>query len=121
VTPDARRLVVTPLTCSLAGSRQRVIVVAGTRAAKLYGADAAVEDYRCRYGVNPEYHAPLRDAGLALSGFGEDGELRIVELPDHPFFLATLFVPQMTSTPERPHPLLVGFAAAVDARGRSEP
>ena len=99
----------------MAGTEQRVLVAAATQAASLYGTDTAVEDFRCRYGVNPEYHAALERAGLRLSGFGEDGELRIVELPAHPFFVATLFVPQMRSTPQRPHPILAGFAAAVGA------
>ena len=92
-----------------------MVIVPGTRAAALYGAETAVEDYWCNYGVSPEYHPALEQAGLTLSGFGADGELRIVELPGHPFFLATLFLPQMRSIPGRPHPLLVGFAAAVSA------
>jgi CTP synthase (UTP-ammonia lyase) len=92
-----------------------VIIVSGTRTAELYGAAASIEDFRCNYGVNAEYHSALEKAGLKLSGFGEDGELRIVELPGHPFFVATLFVPQMSSTQQNPHPLLVGFAAAVAA------
>ena len=94
---------------------QRVRIVPGTRAAALYAAESAVEEFRCNYGVNPEYQTALEQAGLRLSGFGDDGELRIVELPDHPFFLATLFLPQLRSTAERPHPLLGGFTAAVGA------
>jgi CTP synthase (UTP-ammonia lyase) len=86
---------------------------AGTRAATLYDATQAVEDYWCNYGVNPAYNAALAGAGLTPSGFGEDGEIRIVELADHPFFVATLFLPQKRSSPARPHPLLAGFAAAV--------
>ena len=92
-------------------------IVPGTRAAALYGDAEPVEDYRCNYGVDPRYHPALEQAGLRLSGFGEDGELRIAEIPAHPFFLATLFLPQMRSTPERPHPILAGFAAAVRAAG----
>jgi CTP synthase (UTP-ammonia lyase) len=95
------------------GQRQPVRVVPGTRAAALYGAEQPVEDYRCNYGVNPAYHEALERAGLRLSGFGEDGALRIVELAGHPFFLATLFLPQMRSAPGRPHPLLAGYAAAL--------
>jgi CTP synthase (UTP-ammonia lyase) len=81
----------------------------------LYGVETAIEDYRCNYGVNSEYHAALEQAGLTLSGFGEDGELRIVEISTHPFFLATLFLPQMRSSFGTPHPLLTGFATAVEA------
>ena len=97
------------------GTEQRVTLVAGSRAARLYGEQHVVEDFRCRYGVDPAYREVFAPAGLEPTGFGDDGELRIVELRGHPFFVATLFVPQMRSTPERPHPLLKGFAEAVRA------
>jgi CTP synthase (UTP-ammonia lyase) len=97
------------------GQRQRVTVRAGTRAARLYGADAADEHYYCNYGVNPSWARRLEEAGLAVSGVGEAGEARIVELPSHPFFVATLFLPQARSSPGAPHPLVVGFAAAAAA------
>jgi len=48
-----------------------------------------------------------------VSGVGETGEVRLIEIPDHPFFMATLFLPQARSTAAAPHPLLRGFAAAV--------
>jgi CTP synthase (UTP-ammonia lyase) len=55
-----------------------------------------------------------------VSGVGLEGEIRIVELPGHPFFVATLFLPQARSTADRPHPLLAGYAAAVSAAGGPE-
>ena len=85
----------------------------GTRAAKLYGGADPIEDYYCNYGVNPDYHAAIERHGMVVSGVGEAGEMRIVELSDHPFFLATLFLPQARSTASRPHPLIVGYASAV--------
>ena len=91
----------------------------GTLAARLYGTAEAIEDYYCNYGVNAEYERALEDGGLRVSGRGDDGEARIVELPAHPFFLATLFLPQTRSTAERPHPVIAGFAAAVTARART--
>lgn len=75
-----------------------------------------MEEYWCNYGVNPGYARPLALAGLVVSGRGEDGEIRIVELADHPFYVATLFLPQRRSAPGRPHPILAGFAAAVSRR-----
>ncbi len=57
----------------------------------------------------------LAQGGLAVSGVGEAGEVRIVELPRHPFFVVTLFVPQAGSTASHPHPLVAGFAAAARA------
>ncbi len=89
---------------------------AGSRAAELYGATEIVEDYYCNYGVNPAYHARLEAGGLRVTGVGDEGEIRIVELPGHPFFLATLFLPQARSTPARPHPLIAGYASAVASR-----
>jgi CTP synthase (UTP-ammonia lyase) len=105
--------VITPLACSLVGLEQTVNLVRGTRASTLYGATEAVERYYCNYGVNPAY-APLLEArGLQVTGVGAAAEIRIVELHDHPFFLATLFLPQARSTAASPHPLLVGYARAV--------
>jgi CTP synthase (UTP-ammonia lyase) len=63
--------------------------------------------------VNPAYRQGLEDGGLRVSGVGGDGEVRIVELAEHPFFVATLFLPQARSAPGAPHPLLAGYAAAV--------
>ncbi len=113
--PDASRLVITPLTCSLVGQQQRVVLVPRTRAARLYAVAEAIEGYYCNYGVNPDYRLQFEARGLRVSGVGDEGEIRIVELPEHPFFMGTLFLPQAGSTPERPHPLLKGYAAAVHA------
>jgi CTP synthase (UTP-ammonia lyase) len=63
--------------------------------------------------MNPDYVKPLATAGLTVSGVGDDGEMRIVELADHPFYVATLFLPQKRSAPGQPHPILAGFAVAV--------
>jgi CTP synthase (UTP-ammonia lyase) len=93
-----------------------VDVAPGTRAVELYGATQVVEDYYCNYGVNPDYDRLLERHGLCISGRGETGEIRIVELPAHPFFLATLFLPQARSVPSAPHPLIAGYASAVRAR-----
>ena len=91
-------------------------ILPGTHAATLYGTSEAIEDFYCNYGVNPDYRAPLEERGLRVSGLGLDGEIRIVELPDHPFFVATLFLPQARSTATAPHPLLAGYAQALEAQ-----
>ena len=95
------------------------MLVPRTRAAVLYGASEAVEPYYCNYGVNPDYRLQFEACGLRVSGVGSEGEIRIVELPEHPFFIATLFLPQARSTAAAPHPLLVGYAAAVHARRKA--
>lgn len=115
--PDAETLVVTPLSCSLVGQEHRVLVQPGSRAAGLYGSGEVVEDYFCNYGLNPDYRPRMEAAGLRVTGVDEEGEVRIVELPDHPFFLATLFCFQTRSRPDMPHPLVAGFVEAA-ARSR---
>jgi CTP synthase (UTP-ammonia lyase) len=93
-----------------------VSLVTGTRAATLYDVTKALEEYWCNYGVNSDYVKPLAHAGLTVSGVGEDGEIRIVELTDHPFYVATLFLPQKRSAPGQP--VLAGFAVAVGGGDR---
>jgi CTP synthase (UTP-ammonia lyase) len=110
--PEAADLVVTPLSCSLWGQEHRVVLLAGSRAAELYGVESVVEDYFCSYGLSPEYRPRMEDSGLRVSGVDEEGEPRIVELEGHPFFLATLFCFQTRSRADEPHPLVAGFAAA---------
>lgn len=109
---DASVLFVTPLSCSLVGKSMHVNLVARSRARAAYGEDHVEESYYCSFGLNPTYQESLLAAGMCISGWGEDQEPRIVELPSHPFFLATLFVPQAHSTPGTPHPIIRGFCRA---------
>ncbi len=113
--PAARRLVVTPLACSLAGQEHPVRILPGTRAADLYGVRESTEPFFCALGLNPAYLAPLERAGLRFTGFGAEGEARILELPGHPFFMGTLFVPQAGRPRQDPHPLLSGLVTAAAA------
>jgi CTP synthase (UTP-ammonia lyase) len=89
-----------------------VSILPGTRAAKLYSVTESVEPYYCNYGVNPDYGRELEARGLRVSGLGDAGEIRLIEIPDHPFFMATLFLPQARSSAAVPHPIFLGFAAA---------
>jgi CTP synthase len=78
------------------------------------------ERHRHRYEVNPAYHEVLRDHGLGFSGLSPDGRLvEIIELPEHPFFIAGQFHPELKSRPNRPHPLYRDFVGAALARRRS--
>ena len=114
--PSASLLFVTPLSCSLVGTTMAVHLQPGSRAASAYGATEAHERYYCNFGLNPSHEGELTAGGLVVSGRDDGGEARVVELPDHQFFLATLFVPQTLSTPEAPHPLIGAFITAVQAR-----
>jgi len=108
--PGAARLAVTALQCSLAGQTHSVRVVPGTRAAAIYSMDEVREPFFCSYGLNREYRALLESKGLAVAGVSADGEVRIMELSAHPFFIGTLYVPQ--ARPEQPHPLIRAFIDA---------
>jgi CTP synthase (UTP-ammonia lyase) len=110
--PCSPCLFITPLSCSLVGKTMEVNVKSGSRAAQIYGATQAVERYYCNFGLNPAYRERLERAGLAISGTDSLGEARIMELPEHPFFLGTLFVPQASSTREAPHPILMNWLRA---------
>jgi CTP synthase (UTP-ammonia lyase) len=107
--------VVSSLSCSLVGQAHRVVILPDSRAAALYGDGEVIEDFFCNYGLNPKYRGPLEEAGLRVTGVDDDAEVRIVELDDHPFFVATLFCFQTRSHPDRPHPLVTGFVEAAAA------
>ncbi len=89
----------------------------GTKIAAIYGSHLVYERHRHRYEVNPRYHEILERHGMVLSGISPDGKLvEAIELPDHPFFVATQFHPEFKSRPNRPHPLFAAFVAAVRQR-----
>lgn len=118
--PDAPNLFVDLLACSLVGETMTVTVHPGTVAASLYPTPSALERYYCRFGLDPARVGELEAAGMVVSGVDQDGEPRIVEVAGARFCLATLFVPQTSSSPSAPHPIVAGFVAACQA-GRSVP
>ena len=100
---------------------QRCRLEPGTLARKLYGKDEVLERHRHRYEFNNGYREVLSEHGLTLSGFSIDGTLvEMVELPDHPWFLACQFHPEFTSTPREGHPLFTGFIRAALKRRQAE-
>ncbi|HEX4212769.1 MAG TPA: gamma-glutamyl-gamma-aminobutyrate hydrolase family protein [Candidatus Dormibacteraeota bacterium] len=110
--PDASNLFVTPLACSLVGQVLPIDIEPGSRVAAAYGALHAEERYYCNFGLAPEHRRLLHDGGLRVVATDRDGEVRALELPAHPFFVATLFVPQALSAPAHPHPLVSAFVEA---------
>jgi CTP synthase len=99
----------------------------GSRAQQAYGTNEISERHRHRYEVNNAYRDILAEGGLRFSGVSPDGNLvEMIELPEHPHFIACQFHPELKSRPMRPHPLFAAFVrAAVERRmksnGRSEP
>ena len=88
----------------------------GSKAAAVYGQEVIYERHRHRFEVNNRYRQTLEAAGMILSGQSPDGRLvEIVELRDHPWFVASQFHPEFKSRPDRPHPLFDGFVASAIA------
>ena len=89
------------------------IIKEGTLARKIYGTEEISERHRHRFEFNNEYRERLENAGLKISGTSPDGLLvEMVEIEDHPYFIATQFHPELKSRPNRPAPLFVGLIKA---------
>jgi len=94
-------------------------LVPGSRAAEAYGTDVVSERHRHRYEFNPERREPFEAGGMTATGTSPDGNLvEIVEVPEHPWFLAVQFHPEFKSHPLRAHPLFRAFIAAAVRQGR---
>jgi CTP synthase len=81
-----------------------------TEALRLYGTELIEERHRHRYEINNEYREILETNGLKISGLSPDGMLvEMVEITDHPWYVACQFHPELKSRPNRPHPLFLGL------------
>ena len=84
----------------------------GSRVASIMGATSIEERFSCSYGLNPAYQPLFEGSALAITGTGPDGEARVVERAGHPFFIGTLFLPQLREPEEPLHPLIRAFVDA---------
>jgi CTP synthase (UTP-ammonia lyase) len=110
--PDASTLLISRLSCSLVGTIEKVTLLPNSAAQEIYGQDAVPEQFACNYGLNSLYRDVFAGSELRVAGIGPEGEVRLVELPAHPFYIATLFLPQVRSSPGEPHPLIVAYLRA---------
>ena len=94
---------------------QEVRLSHGSRTHQIYGSDVIQERHRHRYEFNNRYLQKMMNAGLRFSGFSRDGLVEMIELPTHPFFVASQFHPEFRSTPRDGHPLFTGFVKAARA------
>ena len=91
----------------------------GTKAHEAYGQNLVEERHRHRYEFNNEYRDILSEAGLVFSGVSPDNKLvEIIELSDHPFYVASQFHPEFISRPERPQPLFDKFIEVAQANAK---
>lgn len=99
---------------------QKALLTVGSKAQKIYGKAEIVERHRHRYEVNDRYIAQLEDAGMTVSGYSADQHLvEVVEIADHPWFVACQFHPEFTSSPRGGHPLFASFVAAAITQAKT--
>jgi len=114
--PAAVVPLIAPLASPLIDRTAAVVLDPASRAARIYRRTTIAESYRCSFGLNPEYLSPLHRAGLRVTGVDQMGAATVVECPMHPFFVATLFMPERASRPSAPHPLILEYVRAAVAR-----
>jgi CTP synthase (UTP-ammonia lyase) len=114
--PTAQFPLIRPLQCALVEVEGRIFLQAGSRAAQVYGKTVIDEPYRCRFGLNREYAAKFESGSLRVTGVDGEGEARVVELEDHPFFFGVQFQPERAALAGQNHPLVAAFVAAIEGR-----
>jgi len=105
-TDSAGRMVIVPLSCSLVEQEAEVELRPNTLIARAYGREKISEGYHCNYGISPDFAAELEKSDMRVTAWDEDGEIRAVELSNHPFFVATLFQHERNALAGRPVPLV---------------
>lgn len=110
--PEGGTLVVSPLACALRGVAGRVRLDDGSRLREIYGVGEIEEEYMCGFALNPAYREALERGGVRFTGFDPEGAVRAMELPAHPFFIATLFQPERAALHGHTPPLARAFVRA---------
>jgi len=110
--PDAVEPLFSALQCAIASTVSEIVVEKSSNAFTIYQQESVFERHYCHFGLNPKYASEFLRAGMRISGTDHQGIARIVELTEHPFFMGTLFVPQVSSKPEKPHPMISAFLMA---------
>ena len=110
--PEAERVLLTPLSCALVETIDSLQLEADSLIARAYGRQTVFEGYHCRFGVNPQFERDLLGERLHAVARDSIGDLRAVELLDHPFFVATLFQPERAALEGRVPPLVRAFVEA---------
>lgn len=118
--PAAALLVVTPLSCSVSEQTNTFLMTPGSRAADIYGTTRTIEQYgTCNYGLNAEFVPVFQGSGMRVTGVDDDGQPRIAELDEHPFYMGTLFQPERSALKHAVHPLVKAFVSHAAARPAS--
>lgn len=115
--PEVEHPLISKLSCSLVEVNGTVRLISGSLSQRLYGTDRVEEGYRCNYGLNPEFAPLLQDRNdIRIEGTDDAGEVRIIRLQNHPFFMGTLFQPQRSALKGLVHPLIHEFVSVSACR-----
>ena len=113
IDPRAAIPFIVPLACALAGVKARVRFKDGSLLRKAYRTPESTEEYHCSFGLNGRYRRLIESGPLCVSALDDQDEIRAVEMDRHPFFVATLFQPEMAA---QPNPLVAAFVTACRRR-----
>jgi CTP synthase (UTP-ammonia lyase) len=126
----SKNIVIYPVACAvpnrakdapkLSGPVPEIRLRPGSYLQSFYTKDTAVEEFFCNFEVNPDYEWAAMEAGFPVVARGAHGEIRAIESPTHRFYIATLFQPQLSSKPKKPHPLVLAFVQAAADWGRKK-
>jgi CTP synthase (UTP-ammonia lyase) len=118
----SKNIVIYPVACAapdpkpgapkLSGKIPEIRIRPGSYLHSFYKKDVVTEEFFCNFEVNPEFEWTVIEAGFPIVARGAQGEARAIESPAHRFFIATLFQPQLSSKPGKPHPIIVEFLRA---------
>lgn len=107
--PYTPNLFISALNCSLIGETRNILLTKGTKVAQVYGLESSEERFNCNFGLNDQFKNQIIAHGFVAAGTDKTGDMRILELPQNKFYIATLFQPQLSSTQEKPHKLILAF------------
>ena len=110
--PNAQTLLISKLSCSLVNKYQTLTIHPGSLLSQIYGQYEVTERFVCNYGLNPKFKEAIEIKSLKIVGIDQEGEVRAIEDSDHPFYIGTLYQPQLSSNPDKPHPLIAAYINA---------
>ena len=119
--PDTPIPLIVPVSCPVADrpedaprliGKMKIKVYSDSQAFQIYQQSEIEEDFHCNFELNQAFQEKLEAVGVRITGSGENGEARIMELTGHRFFMGTGYMPQLTSIDGRPHPIIVAYLEA---------
>lgn len=113
--PGASEAVITPLECSLIDVPGNIHLARDSILYTAYARNQVTETYHCNYGLNENFRTKLNHHAITCTAFSDSGEVRAIELTDHPFFVATLFQPERSALNGIANPLIAAFVTAATA------